>query len=111
MVNVVKMIDIKKNYIFIRLKNPKKYIDFRTKDVGRPGHNMIVLGKLPSGKWEAQALRVSIIDVANNDKITMDFLKKFKIKPSKVKSALMKHIKKEAYTPKLYPKRSKYYIE
>jgi len=56
--------ELKKNYWFVRVRDPKYYSIFRTKDIGRPHHTLMILGKSRStGKWVTQAWRFHKDDV------------------------------------------------
>jgi len=52
-------IDISPSFIHVRVRNPHLFSKFRTKDVGRPGHTKIIVGKLRTGNWTVQKYLLS----------------------------------------------------
>ena len=58
-------VEIKGQQLRIRIQSPKKFIAFRTKDVGRHGKLQLILGRTKSGKWQIQAYRMNLRDYKN----------------------------------------------
>lgn len=53
-------VHLTEKYARYRLKDPKRFSSFRIKDIGRPKHTKIVVGRLKkSGKWETQSILVA----------------------------------------------------
>ena len=60
-------VEVRGNSVRVRLKDPSKYTEFRTQDVGRPGYTQRIAGYNPkTGKWETQAWRFDLEDLKNN---------------------------------------------
>jgi len=56
--------ELKKNYWFVRVRNPKLFSSYGTQDPGRKYHTLRVAGKLKrSGKWATQSWRFHKRDV------------------------------------------------
>lgn len=63
-------VEIKKNYLYIRIKHPSNFIKhtFKTDDIGRKGHSYRVTAiNKYSGKWETQAYRILKSDLKKED--------------------------------------------
>jgi hypothetical protein len=53
-------VHLTKQYARYRLRDPREFSAFRTKDVGRVGHTKIVVGKLrKGGQWVTQSILVN----------------------------------------------------
>lgn len=74
-------IDITKNYIRYRIRNPKLFISgsLRTMDIGKPGYHKMIRGVLKrSNKWATQSIIVEkdVANVSSVKKLTNELKRK-----------------------------------
>jgi len=59
-------VEAKGRSVRVRLKDPGRFTDYRTKDVG-PGKTQLILGYNPRTKeWETQAVKFDMDDLKKN---------------------------------------------
>lgn len=79
-------IEIKGEHLRVRVKNPNQFSEFRTQDVGAPGHSQRISGyNKRKKKWETQAWIFPISDVKKRRANTMKLLRKLKVTNTKLK--------------------------
>lgn len=71
-------VDTQKNYINVRLKNPKLYSKFRTIDTGKPGSHMLTRG-YRKGKWETQKVMIEKKKLSPASIAYVDRVSKYKL--------------------------------